>query len=141
MKSEIKDIEIDKANKQYKDSLFRKYIRSNSAYMLELSNVLTNRNDTDISLVTDKTMVAFQVGNELIILIEHQSTINENMPFRMFLYVAEIYLQYIKSEDFYRRKLINLPVPRLFVLYNGSTGLPESLREMNLYDSFVCSPL
>lgn len=32
--------------------------------------------------------IAFQVGDRLIVLVEHQSTINENMPLRMLFYVV-----------------------------------------------------
>jgi len=32
--------------------------------------------------------VSFTVGDRLIVLIEHQSTINENMPLRLLMYVG-----------------------------------------------------
>jgi len=34
--------------------------------------------------------VSFTVGDRLIVLIEHQSTINENMPLRLLMYVAMV---------------------------------------------------
>ncbi len=36
----------------------------------------------NIFLVQRHNDIAFRVGNRLIVLVEHQSTINENMPFR-----------------------------------------------------------
>ena len=40
----------------------------------------------------EKNDVSFLAGTRQIILMEHQSTLNENMPLRMFWYMAKLYL-------------------------------------------------
>ena len=53
-------------------------------------------------------------------LIEHQSTINENMPLRCLEYVVELYKQILDAESKYGKKLIKIPTPEFYVLYNGT---------------------
>ena len=48
--------------------------------------------------------IAMLVDNRLVVLVEHQSTINENMPLRLLEYVSRIYEQLIPSEDRYEKK-------------------------------------
>lgn len=65
--------------------------------------------------------VAFLVGDRLIVLVEHQSTINENMPLRMLFYVAREYEKIIASFEkrLYREKRITIPKPEFYVVYTG----------------------
>ncbi|MDR1949741.1 MAG: Rpn family recombination-promoting nuclease/putative transposase [Spirochaetaceae bacterium] len=35
--------------------------------------------------------ISFEIGDKLVVLIEHQSTINENMPLRLLMYITKIY--------------------------------------------------
>ena len=67
--------------------------------------------------------LAYLAEDELIVLIEHQSTINPNMPFRLFLYVASIYSELYSERyrEFYKRTQVNIPPPRFFVVYTGNT--------------------
>ena len=55
--------------------------------------------------------IAFLVDNRLVVLVEHQSTINENMPLRLLEYVSRIYEQLVPSEDRYEKKMIKIPYP------------------------------
>ena len=80
--------------------------------------IRTRRND--VSFITNE-------GN-LIILVEHQSTINPNMALRLFLYYNELLQLWIKQNDiniFSRKKLENLPIPEFYVAYNGSEKQKE----------------
>ncbi len=68
--------------------------------------------------------VAFLVGNRLIVLVEHQSTINENMPLRMLFYTADEYEKIITSfkKKLYREKRIAIPRPEFYIVYTGKTS-------------------
>ena len=120
---------------QYKDAVFRKYFMDKTR-ILSLYKAVTGDNDLtedDIELKTldstydngKKNDVAFLCKNQLIMMFEHQSTINENMPVRFLLYLAEYYNKITKSDDRYRRKRINLPEPQCYIFYNGKKDLPE----------------
>ncbi|GHU79592.1 hypothetical protein FACS189462_5300 [Spirochaetia bacterium] len=63
--------------------------------------------------------ISFVIADTLIVLIEHQSTINENMPIRLLFYITEIYKKLTGDEDIYRERKIPLPRPEFIVLYTG----------------------
>ncbi|MDR2966158.1 MAG: Rpn family recombination-promoting nuclease/putative transposase, partial [Treponema sp.] len=67
-----------------------------------LSNVLYKGKINDLS---------FFIDNRLIVLIEHQSTVNKNMPIRLLTYVSEIYNKIIGSKNVFQEKLIEIPLP------------------------------
>ena len=130
---------------QYKDAVFRKYFMDKTR-ILSLYKAVTGDNDlteNDIELKTldstydngKKNDVAFLCKNQLIMMFEHQSTINENMPVRFLLYLAEYYNKITKSDDRYRRKRINLPEPQCYIFYNGKKDT-EPERVMNLAEAF-----
>jgi len=80
--------------------------------------------------------ISFVLDNMLIVLIEHQSTYNPNMPFRILQYIAEILkYRYKDPEPFYRSTLQKIEKIRCFVLYNGKEDRPEKsiLRLSNAY--------
>lgn len=130
---------------QYKDAVFRKYFMDKTR-ILSLYKAVTGDNDlteNDIELKTldstydngKKNDVAFLCKNQLIMMFEHQSTINENMPVRFLLYLAEYYNKMTKSDDRYRKKRINLPEPQCYIFYNGKEDT-EPERVMNLAEAF-----
>lgn len=133
-----------KTKRLYKDSLFRD-IFSNEERLSEIYEALLDRKAApqDITLATmDETLfdgikndVGFIVRNEYVILIEHQSTINENMPLRLFMYLAEIYRRHVDEDSVYRKKRIRLPAPRFYVFYNGMEEVPDTWR-LRLSDAF-----
>ena len=61
------------------------------------------------SLYNDVSMI---VNDKLIVLVEHQSTINENMPLRFLLYVARLYETVVPKRDRYRRTVQSIPWKR-----------------------------
>ena len=63
--------------------------------------------------------MAFQVDGKTMIFAEHQSTINENMPLRSFLYAGRAYEQLVPDRGRYRKKRIALPYPEFYTFYNG----------------------
>ena len=80
--------------------------------------------------------IAMLVDNRLVVLVEHQSTINENMPLRLLEYISRIYEQLVPSEDRYEKKMIKIPYPEFFVFYNGTEDYPVET-ELRLSDAFI----
>ena len=139
-----------KSNRQYKDSVFvdifsrneeTRQVAAVSLYnalheekiaedakieFLELKNVLYHKHKNDVS---------FRVNDKIIVLIEHQSTINENMPFRFLLYIAALYDLIIEAEKRYRQHLFKIPKPEFYVIYNGVQEYP-AISELCLSDAF-----
>jgi hypothetical protein len=69
--------------------------------------------------------LSFTVGNKLMILIEQQSTINPNMPLRLFLYCARLYEKMTEGRSLYSTRLIKIPWPECIVFYNGKAEYPD----------------
>ena len=80
--------------------------------------------------------VAMQVNGQVVVLIEHQSTINRNMPLRLLDYVARIYEKIVPAKKKYYRSRVQIPMPEFYVLYNGTDDYPtEDI--MRLSESFI----
>ncbi|MDR1439227.1 MAG: Rpn family recombination-promoting nuclease/putative transposase [Clostridiales bacterium] len=80
--------------------------------------------------------LALLVGDVLLLLMEHQSSINENMAIRLLLYCAQVYRSIIPQRALYRRGAISIPAPEFVVLYNGKAPFPQK-REYRLSDLFA----
>jgi predicted transposase YdaD len=91
-----------------------------------LSNVLIREQINDIS---------FTIGGRLVVLVEHQSTINNNMPLRLLMYIARVYEKIIDHRKVYRTKLEKIPRPEFIVLYNGAAPHPDH-KELRLSEAF-----
>jgi predicted transposase/invertase (TIGR01784 family) len=87
--------------------------------------------------------VSFEIGGKLVVLVEHQSTVNENMALRLLMYIGRVYEKIIEGRNIYSTKRLSIPRPEFFVLYNGTDPFPdnkiyrlseafESLRELGL---------
>ncbi|MBR1694052.1 MAG: transposase, partial [Selenomonas sp.] len=81
-----------------------------------------------------KNDIAYQVADRFIVLNEHQSTINENMPIRMLMYAAMIYRRLIPRHELYRERRFALPFPE-FYEFNTSEKLPP-VSTMRLSEAF-----
>jgi len=92
-----------------------------------LSNVLIRGQLNDVS---------FTVDNRLVVLIEHQSTISENLPFRLHDYIGHVYRKIVDYEKRFQRKLEKIPKPEFIVLYNGNEAYPEH-KILRLSDAFM----
>ena len=79
--------------------------------------------------------ISFEIGGKLVVLIEHQSTINPNMALRLLLYIARVYEKIIGDKNIYESKLVTIPRPEFFVLYNGLSPFPDE-KIVKLSDSF-----
>ena len=138
MPQDEKDIkERVNTNREYKSSVFASYFSETSQRLIDLYNAFSNVEypaDTPLEVNTLKRAlfyefindVSFVLDNKLILLIEHQSTFNPNMPFRILLYIAEILQQrYHDPKPFYRSKMQQIEMVRCFVLYNGTEDRPD----------------
>ena len=136
-------------NRNYKDTVFRDLFGSpeRKANALELYNALngTNYDDPDaLELTTLDDVIYLNVKNDVsflladeMVLWEHQSTPNPNMPLRGLIYFGRLYSAHIEAQDenMYGPKRISLPTPRYVVFYNGPSPRPD--RELiRLSDSF-----
>ena len=79
--------------------------------------------------------ISFEIGGKLVILIEHQSTINPNMALRLLLYIARVYENVFRDKSLYSGKSLRIPRPEFFVLYNGSAPFPDE-EVLRLSDAF-----
>jgi hypothetical protein len=80
--------------------------------------------------------LALLVGDTLLVLIEHQSSINENMAVRLLMYCAQVYRGIIPPRALYRKGAITIPAPEFIVLYNGKEPFPAK-QDYNLSDLFA----
>ena len=83
-----------------------------------------------------KNDVAFSVAGQSIVLSEHQSTVNSNMPIRDLLYIAREYEKVIPARSRYKTGLIKIPTPRFLVFYNGVRDQPLE-QTLRLSDAFM----
>jgi hypothetical protein len=133
------------ANREYKDSVFS-WLFSNPDALRELYGALagvTIPPDIPITINTLEGVLfkgrmndlSFTIANKLVILLEHQSTINENMPLRLLLYIAKVYEVLTGERDLYRGRRLTLPLPEFIVLYNGKERYPDEV-VLKLSDAF-----
>ena len=84
-----------------------------------------------------KNDISCKIRDNFLVLIEHQSSVNPNMPFRCFSYAAELLNRLVKNKrSIYRQKLIRFPSPKFYVLYDGNDDEPLE-KVMRLSDSFA----
>jgi len=69
--------------------------------------------------------ISFEIDGKLVVLIEHQSTINQNMALRFLMYIGRVYEKIIESRNIYSGKLLKIPQPQFFILYNGIEPYPD----------------
>jgi len=61
--------------------------------------------------------------------------VNPNMALRLLLYIARVYEKTVKDKNLYSSKLLSIPRPEFFVLYNGTAPYPDE-QVMKLSDAF-----
>jgi hypothetical protein len=79
--------------------------------------------------------ISFTIDNRLVIVLEHQSTINPNMPLRLLMYIARIYEKTVERRNLYKSALEKVPAPEFIVLYNGTKPYPDQTT-LKLSDAF-----
>ena len=133
-------------NRKYKDSVFR-MIFSEKDKLIELYNAIfdtdyTEDDSVDITTIEDvifKTMkndISFVMDGKFVLLIEHQSSINNNMCLRDLLYADELIRRMIDPKDLYKESPVKIPNPKFVVLYNGERYM-SPFDEKKLSDNFL----
>ena len=79
--------------------------------------------------------MAFNYDNRLLILSEHQSTINNNMPLRSLMHIGRTYEKLVPVRERYKKKMVRIPKPEFYVLYNGKENI-ENETELRLSDAY-----
>ena len=79
--------------------------------------------------------VSMEINGKIIVFVEHQSTINNNMPLRFLEYYVHILYGIVPVRARYWKTLYKIPSPEFYVLYNGSAPVPEEV-ELKLSDAF-----
>ena len=46
--------------------------------------------------------ISFEIGGKLVVLIEHQSTINPNMALRLLMYIGRVYEKILNDETIHK---------------------------------------
>lgn len=132
-------------NKKYRDSVFRDYFNEPNR-LLSLCNAILGTDYKDSQKLNINTLegiffdnqkndLSCVIENNFLVLIEHQTSVNNNMPFRCLSYVAELMNNLVEDKDkLYHKALIRFPSPKFFVLYDGDAKEPLK-REMCLSDA------
>jgi len=132
-------------NRNYKNSVFT-FLFSNQELLRELYSAIVGITlppdiSIDINTLSDILFmeqindISFLLDNRLIVLIEHQSTINNNIPLRLLMYIARVYEKIVDKRKRYQDKLEKIPKPEFIVLYNGKEDYPD-YKELKLSDAF-----
>ena len=133
------------ANREFKATLFSELF-NDPQKLRELYNALANTNydeNTEIKITTlddifykdMKTDVSFTIGDRQVVLMEHQSTINDNMPLRCLMYIGRVYEKITDESAIYNEKLLMIPTPEFIILYNGTKPFPSE-KTYRLSDAF-----
>lgn len=89
-----------------------------------------------VLFVARKNDMAFTVKNRVLVISEHQATINKNMPLRDVIYYGRTMERLIDPASIYRRKQLSIPTPEFYVFYNGSEPFPAE-QTLKLSDSYI----
>ena len=133
------------ANTRYKDSVFS-FLFSDPDILRELYGAIAGVELPANVPVTINTLegvlyktllndISFEIAKQLVILLEHQSTINPNLPVRLLLYIARVYEKIIAGRNIYGSKKFCIPRPECIVLYNGTAPYPDQV-VLKLSDAF-----
>ena len=136
------------ANREYKSTLFSELF-SKPQNLRELYNALADTSYSEDTIIEINTLdsaffndmrndISFTIDNRYVVLLEHQSTINANMPLRFLMYISRVFERIIDERAIYQEKQIELPTPEFIVLYNGLRPFPAE-KKLKLSDSYTGS--
>ena len=136
-----------KANTKFKNSVFT-YLFSDPDVLRELYCALNGTTLPDDIPVVINTLedvlfmdkindISFEIGGKLVVLLEHQSTINPNVTLRLLLYIARVYEKIVEDMNIYSSVKLSIPLPEFYVLYNGIAPYPDedTLKLSDLFKS------
>ena len=122
-------------NREYKDSVFR-LLFSEKSKSAELYNAIKGTNYIpDVLKINTiqnpfffgvlRNDISFTVENKLIVLLEHNSSINPNMSLRFLLYITQLYEISMDKKAMYKTKPMSIANPEFYMIYNGKEDYPE----------------
>ena len=79
--------------------------------------------------------VSFGVEGKVLVMGEHQSTINHNIPLRSLMYIGRAYEKIVPTRDRYKRGLVKLPKPEFYTFYNGTSKM-KAEKTLYLSDAY-----
>ena len=141
-------------NRKHKDSLFVDYFSKDRDWKQHFFSLYNALHGTNLQVETTKLErvnleqvlymdyyndIAVMVNDQFILMIEHQSTINPNMPLRLLEYVTRIYGNKVDSKTKFSNQLIPLAKPEFIVFYTGNQDLPPE-SYLYLSDAFPKDP-
>ena len=135
-----------KSGRQYQDTVFRMYF-NDAARLREVAGALHGRSyeaAERVKIVTldgtflsqMKNDISFLLAGRYLVFIEHQSTLNQNMPLRCLYYICEQFRKYVPARNLYQNKRIPLPRPEFYVFYTGGKETSETT-QMKLSDAYM----
>jgi hypothetical protein len=137
-------------NKQYKDSVFtllfgdpdtlRELYGAICGIPLDPSIPVTINTLEGVLFMERINDISFEIADKLVVLLEHQSTINPNMAIRLLMYIARIYEKIIDNKTIYSGRRRVIPRPVFIVLYTGTAAYPDE-STLRLSESFEESGL
>ena len=137
-------------NRKHKDSLFVDYFSKDRDWKQHFLSLYNALHGTDLQVETTRLErvnleqvlymdyyndIAVMVNDQFIMMIEHQTTINPNMPLRLLEYVSRIYGNMIDSKSKFSTQLIPLAKPEFIVFYTGKENIPPETH-LHLSDAF-----
>ena len=139
-----------KHNRRYKDSVFVDLFGEDKDAKKNFLSLYNALHDTHLDSSTELKPLRLEhvmymsfcndvsclIDNKIIVLAEHQSTVNANMPIRFLEYAARLYEQIQNPRDRYLRRLKKIPSPEFYVFYNGEEKYPAQA-ELKLSDAFT----
>lgn len=139
-----------KENREHKDSVFVDLFYEDETAkknLLSLYNALHGTDYRGEALIRRvrigdvlyknfKNDVSFEMNGEALIFMEHQSTVNFNMPLRFLMYVGRAYEQLVENRARYKRKQVKISTPEFYTFYNGLEEFPLEA-ELSLSDAFI----
>ena len=140
--------ESKRTNRNYKDRLFCMLFGHDKKNAISLYNALNGTGyseDEDIEVTTIDDAIYINMKNDASFIVdghmslfEQQSSLNPNMPLRGLMYFGDLYDSYVEGKglNIYGSKLIKIPTPQYFVLYNGTADAPAK-EEQKLSDAFA----
>jgi hypothetical protein len=134
------------ANRNFKASVFA-HLFGEPEKELELYNAFAEVRFPAGTPVVDLTLtealfmdrindLSFSVGGKLVVFFEHQSSVNDNVAMRYLIYSGRVYEKLIDSKAIYSQRLVTIPAPEFYVLYNGVAPYPEN-KIYRLSDSYA----
>lgn len=134
-------------DREYKNNVFCDLFseKSNALSLYNALNHTNYKNTEELEIVTLSDVIFMQQKNDVSIMFqneltlwEHQSTLNYNMPLRGLIYFAHNIDGVLKSRGItlYGKKLVKIPSPDYYVLYNGTEEAPDR-QDLKLSDSFI----